>query len=572
MVSGVALALFIGGVAVGRWATQEQIVYRLRQAIAEWRAPKPAAGEGLALAGAWRPVDTHLHGLEVARVKLAGISGRGGGLEQLQDGRIFYATGHGGFGVVENDGKARTLDFQVEMNIEGLKRHPVFDAPTFSFFWFRVTDIMLAPMEGDRYRLLVGHHFYDEARRCVELRLSRGELSVDGAALTLSKPFETITTTKPCITFFGPDWGNAFEGHFSGGRLVALPNGRVLWSTGDHGYVGVRGYPALSQDKSSTLGKILSVDPNTGQAELYAWGVRNPQGLTRDAEGRIWETEHGPKGGDELNLIVKGGDYGWPYNTLGTDYGPKPWPLNKTQGRHDSGIKPVFSWTPSIGISNLIAYDGVEFPLWRGDLLVGTLYPSSIYRARLDGDRVMAWEQISFGGVDDARIRDIMQMKDGRIALMTDEGELLLLRNRDNQAGAKPYLDPETQERLTADMSDAERAAAIAEGETYGAAAKLSAQAQRGKELHKELCLTCHTVTGSSGVGPSHRGLVGRAPGAADFSYSDDLRKSGPTWTGASAAAFANNPQATHPGSTMAAVPMTDAQQRDLAAYLETLK
>ena len=177
-------------------------------------------------------------------------------------------------------------------------------------------------------------------------------------------------------------------------------------------------------DPDSQLGKLVRIELTSGEAEILASGFRNPQGFARDAEGNLWQTEHGPLGGDELNLLRPGLDYGWPYVTHGIQYGNRIWPYTKVQGRHDGFEKPVFAWIPSIAVSNLIFSDSQQFPLWQNDLLLASLKSQSLFRIRLHEKRVMYIEQIKIG----ERIRDITQMPDGRIALLSDSAKILFLQ------------------------------------------------------------------------------------------------------------------------------------------------
>jgi glucose/arabinose dehydrogenase len=119
---------------------------------------------------------------------------------------------------------------------------------------------------------------------------------------------------------------------------------------------------------SPSPGKVVAIDLVTKAARIIASGLRNPQGLLAARDGTIWLTEHGPQGGDEINIVREGANYGWPYVTYCTEYGWRPlrnWPLNPVQGRHDGYERPAFVFVPSIGISNLIQPDSREFPLWR---------------------------------------------------------------------------------------------------------------------------------------------------------------------------------------------------------------
>jgi aldose sugar dehydrogenase len=564
----VALAvMFAAGIGVGRWAVKSQMFPRLRNQLA---TPET-----------WSVSNTQLVRLEAATIHLPRADGWGGGIKALPDGRIVYATGHGGFGMVGVDGKVTELPFGVDINLDALERHPVFHAPNFNPNWVRVTDIHLTRLDDRRHELLVGHHHFDAARQCIELWLSRAEIETSGAVISLAAPFRKVMSTAPCISFAGPAAPDAFAGWSSGGRILSMGNGEVLFSTGDHNWAGVRGYPALAQDEASTLGKILRVNTTTNQVRPFAKGVRNPQGLARDSKGRIWDTEHGPRGGDELNLIVEGGNYGWPNATLGTDYGPLPWPLNPAQGRHDSGTPPVFAWEPSIGVSNLMEVTGDEFPLWRGDLLVLSLAQQTLHRLRLEGDRVLYDEAIPFFG---HRLRDLTPLPDGRLAVLTDEGDLLLLRNADRH-GRAPYLDARRQFDRSIDMPPEQRARVMAGG--YGAESRPSLPSPStaairtasatpqgpGQQVFQSRCARCHSALGDEpGVAPSLAGLVGRRIGSTGYPYSRALLDQPGHWTARDAAEFAVAPSAHFPGAAMAPVAMTSDEQRELAVYLDKLR
>ena len=183
--------------------------------------------------------------------------------------------------------------------------------------------------------------------------------------------------------------------------------------------VGDHKQDKCAQDPASHLGKLVRVEIATGRPATLALGLRNQQGLTRDAAGNLWETEHGPQGGDELNVLVAGGNYGWPQVTYGVGYESK---VNVSRaeavGLHDGFIKPVFAWVPSIGISSVIVNDERLFPLWKDDLLIGSLVGRALFRVRRDGVDMQYVERIAVGN----RIRDLAQMPDRRLALLLDGG------------------------------------------------------------------------------------------------------------------------------------------------------
>lgn len=565
---------FIGGLYAGRWAVKSQVRLRIEQRWTLWRNAKSTPAVSIDASGEWREIDTALVRMQASEIHLpkTDVDGWGGGIQPLDDGRIFYATRTGQFGVIGTDGVVDMLPFSVDMNLDALKRHPVSKIEDFNFAWFRVTDINLTPIGAGRYELLVGHHYFEPQQQCIELKLSRAVLSVSGKDISLAEPFRTILTTKPCITFNLPDYEFPFEGHFSGGRIARFGANQVLFSTGDHGWVGLRGYPALAQDDDSTLGKVLLVNLSTNEVSVFAKGFRNPQGLTIDSNGHIWLTDQGPQGGDELNLIVKGQNYGWPESTYGTDYGPKPWPMSAVQGRYDMGTKPDFAWNPSIATSNLIEAKGNEFPLWKGDLLVSSLGGEAIHRLRLDGTRVVYDEPIKMAPF---RLRDIVELPTGRIALLTDPGIVILLRNGDGHIKT-PYLDPKSQQRRTTDMSIQQRAIAVAgryanPAEAVAEASKqLPAAAARGQAVFNQNCAICHSLnTAMSFAGPSLKGVIGRRVGSTNYAYSGALVGRHDTWTGPRIVDFAVKPSGIYPGTSMPPVPMPPDLQHDLESYLE---
>jgi aldose sugar dehydrogenase len=222
------------------------------------------------------------------------------------------------------------------------------------------------------------------------------------------------------------------DNHY-GGRMAFLPDGTFALTIGE-GFE----YREKAQDLTSDLGKIVRLkddggvppdNPFIGQAsvrpEIYTWGHRNEQGLIYDApSGRLYETEHGPRGGDELNIIEPHKNYGWPVITYGMDYsGAYVSPYTQRPGLE----QPVIYWTPSIAPSGLAMYRGDKFPAWRGDLFVGALAFKHLRRIHLDehGD-VLFQEQL----LNDLnwRIRDVRAAPDGYLYVCTDEPDGRVLR------------------------------------------------------------------------------------------------------------------------------------------------
>jgi len=222
------------------------------------------------------------------------------------------------------------------------------------------------------------------------------------------------------------------DNHY-GGRMAFLPDGTFALTIGE-GFE----YREKAQDLTSDLGKIVRLNedgsvprdnPFVGQAsirpEIYTLGHRNSQGLLFDApSGRLYETEHGPRGGDELNIIVAGRNYGWPVITYGMDYsGAYVSPYTQRQGLE----QPVIYWTPSIAPSGLAMYRGDKFPAWKGDLFVGSLAFRHLRRVHLD-ERGEVVGQEQFLNDLHWRIRDVRAAPDGYVYVCTDEEDGRVLR------------------------------------------------------------------------------------------------------------------------------------------------
>lgn len=156
--------------------------------------------------------------------------------------------------------------------------------------------------------------------------------------------------------------------------------------------------------------------------EIFSYGHRNIQGMVRDAAGRIWATEHGPRGGDELNLVQGGQNYGWPLQSYGADYRTAE-PIGKPEV--PGMTAPKIAWVPSPGASGLAYYTGSHFPQWRGSLFSGGLASMDVRRIALDkGGNVLTQERLAIG----QRVRDVRQGPDGHLYLITDEANGRLMR------------------------------------------------------------------------------------------------------------------------------------------------
>ncbi len=218
--------------------------------------------------------------------------------------------------------------------------------------------------------------------------------------------------------------------HF-GSRLIFGRDGYLYVTLGERGDAERAQNPgdlAGSVARITEHGKAPPDNPFVGRPnarpEIFTYGHRNPQGLTLHPEtGRIWEAEHGPMGGDEINILTAGANYGWPVITYGRGYdGSKI-----GEGTSRSGMaQPVRYWVPSISPSGMAFYTGADFPSWRGNLFLGALSGRALVRLVLDGGSVVHEERLllDLG----KRIRDVRQGPDGRLYLLTDAADGALLR------------------------------------------------------------------------------------------------------------------------------------------------
>lgn len=252
------------------------------------------------------------------------------------------------------------------------------------------------------------------------LHLGRGRLE-DGALTG----FETLFSAEP---------GRATDVHY-GGRLAFLEDGTLLMGIGD-GF----DYREEAQNPATHFGSFVHLaDDGTPLGEAFAGsapgvftiGHRNPQAVVRDpATGRIYAHEHGPRGGDEINVLVEGNNYGWPIASYGVDYtGALVTPFRTYAGMTD----PLHHWTPSIAPAGMAVYRGAMFPEWEGDLLVAALIPGDadvpsghLRRVDLEGGAVVG-EEILLGELG-ARLRDVRVGPDGSVWVLTDEADGRLVR------------------------------------------------------------------------------------------------------------------------------------------------
>jgi aldose sugar dehydrogenase len=374
----------------------------------------------------------------------------------------------------------------------------------------RVTGIVLDPSVPRR--LFVSYDHWYREKNCFTTRVASIDLD-EQLERTAQAGWRQVFEAQPCIPV-----STGFDNLQTGGRLAVTADGKLLLSLGDHGINGLNS-PALSQDPANDYGKVLILD-RAGGRSILSIGHRNPQGLLVDSGGRIWETEHGPQGGDEINLLTAGGNYGWPKVTYGADYGYETWPFSPPQARdHGEFVEPLYAFLPSVGVSNLIELKGEPFVHWSGDLLVASLRAESLFRVRLHGETLVYVERIPIG----RRVRDLVQGADGGILLWTDAGDVEVLK-----AAAAPTI--------------------------------------------YERCSGCHEASGGiKAFGPSLRGVVERRIASEfEYPYSQALSQMQGIWSEDKLDEFIRSPSTFAPGTKMNFNGVADPEER--AAIIRFLR
>ncbi len=393
---------------------------------------------------------------------------------------------------------------------------------------FRVADVLVKSDSG-HVRVFVSHHYWNRKDQCFTVRVS--ELDADRDAFLDGKAgsaWQTIFEATPCLPLKGPDSlhsNNPFGGMEIGGRMAFVDDDTLLLTVGDHDFSGLESSRMLAQDPKAFYGKTVLIHLRDKSAEVFTSGHRNPQGLFLDREGVVWETEHGPQGGDELNVLHKGSNYGWPVVTYGTDYGASAWPLNAHQGHHEGFVPPAYAWVPSIGVSSLLRLELNAFPFWKDDLLVGSLHGKTLFRVHLEDRRPVFAEPIEVGD----RIRDIVEGPDGQILMWTDMYNLMSLHPASGSSGAV---------------------------------------------LFGTRCGGCHKLDKGTNntYGPDLYGIVGHKAGSnrSFEGYSPAMKAFGKAWTKTELDRFLQNPQALVPGTLMSFPGVKDAQERKaIVDYLD---
>ena len=314
------------------------------------------------------------------------------GFDFLSDGRIIF-TERGGVLAVYDPAKRETkvVSGAPEVRVRGQGG---------------LLDVAVHPKTGEIYLSYSEKVGSGEATTA----LGKGELK-DGRLVGFKKIFSAATANDNTIHF---------------GSRILFKDGFIYLSVGD------RDKRKLAQDLNQHTGKILRLkedgtaadgNPFAGRAgakpEIWSYGHRNPQGMAfHPVTGELWEVEFGPRGGDELNLIKPGLNYGWPVITYGKEY----WGPSIGEGKSKTGMEqPVAHWVPSISPSGMAIYDGDKFPEWKGNFFLACLASTHIRRLVVDAGKVTSQEELLKGF---GRFRHVRQGPDGYLYFSTDDGKL----------------------------------------------------------------------------------------------------------------------------------------------------
>jgi glucose/arabinose dehydrogenase/cytochrome c2 len=345
------------------------------------------------------------------------------------------------------------------------------------------------------------------------------------------------------------------------GRLAFLADKTLLVGTASGG-------TRDSQRMGSHLGKVLRINREGGAPadnpflnrngalpEIWSYGHRNPRGLFFDrVDGTVWEVEPGARGGDEINVVKRGANYGWPLTTWSFNYSGEPISAKQSDpGMEDA----LWVWTPSVSPAGITRYHGSLYPAWKGDLFVATLNGRALERLRFSGHQLIAQERLLVGL--DERIRDVRVGPDGYLYVLTDHSNGRLLRLRPG----KP-----AQRDLKHVARKLETSAFDLPGDQFPIGDPV-----RGRSAFLQACSSCHSAgTDAPGgqIGPKLEQVYGRKAGMdPSYSYSVPMRNASHVWDFFNLHLMMADPNKFIPGTTMSAPPLQNREMRaDIVAYL----
>ena len=354
-------------------------------------------------------IDSTLHDLNLSKISISSVldnydyskvNSPVGFLESFEN-RLFFISNKGQFFEI--------TDFE-KNSIQKLDTN--FDLISESENFVKTMGVRGILFDKNDDKLYVSYIYNDKKTNCTGVALISSEINN-----FINISFKEIFKTK-CIKYKNL---NDFNEMSSGGKIISLNSENLLLTVGDFWQNNI------SQISDKEYGKILKINKITFDTNIYSMGHRNPQGITK-MENKIFATEHGPRGGDEINLIVQDKNYGWPEVAYGPTY-KKDYSKYHLKN-HKNFEEPILAFAPSIGISDIEYYNKNYFKRWKGDLLVASMKNNtgmielqnpglSLYRIKLNKnrDKIIYQEKIYIGD----RIRDIEILSNGEIFLITEE-------------------------------------------------------------------------------------------------------------------------------------------------------
>ena len=284
---------------------------------------------------------------------------------------------------------------------------------------FGIKDMMINKFDlFENTSIILSSLDYNIKNDCHKISLFLNEF-IDVNKIRLNE-WKKIFSSKNCLNL-NMNHKKQFYLSASGGRIVKYDENNILLSIGNFGGDGYYSSLIHSQNLNNDYGKIIKVNLKDFSSEIFSYGHRNPQGLFLIDKENIFSTEHGPKGGDELNFILKGKNYGWPIATFGTDYFKKFSDVDTTNNSHNGYEKPIFSWGNSWAVSELIVYESNYFDKWKDNIITSSLAAQTLTRMVFNKEKksIIYFENIPIG----KRIRDIIEAPNGEIVLLTDQYE-----------------------------------------------------------------------------------------------------------------------------------------------------
>lgn len=352
----------------------------------------------LPMAGA-EPPSLSIEKIRTSAAQVVAPNGdRGAALARLGDGRLLLGGGKNGSNLYLFDRKNNSL-VPLGRVIKSSER--INDSR------FAITDIAILSEKGTSLSLLISFPEYDRNNSCVTLVLYRYSLTLAAKPkLTRGKQW---FKSSPCVPV------SAVQ--HAAGRIEVIDSKSAYLTTGDLGFPRIN-----NRGARGTLGSIYKVDGKS--VERVSQGHRNPQGVLLIGKD-LYISEHGPRGGDELNLVEQGKDYGWPFVTYGEPYGSGDYVRPSATGTHDGFTKPLFYWVPSVAPTELIQLpQNSEWGKWASQVVMGTLRENALIFIELTSQKVVG--EVSNVNVGE-RIRDLEVDNTGRIIATTDGGELLFI-------------------------------------------------------------------------------------------------------------------------------------------------